>query len=86
MTNTSREAGVLAQLGTAGGGCPYLVRATSSAFARGLTMLRSALLEIFDEAAYARFLARRAIPSSVAAYSEFIEEQQGLKARRPRCC
>jgi len=44
------------------------------------------LCEIFDESAYARFLARRGIASSKNAYAEFLREQEGLKARRPRCC
>jgi hypothetical protein len=44
------------------------------------------LSEIFEESAYARFLARRGIESSRNAYAEFIREQESLKARRPKCC
>jgi len=44
------------------------------------------LREIFEESAYARFLARRGIASSKNAYAEFLREQESLKARRPKCC
>jgi hypothetical protein len=44
------------------------------------------LREIFDEAAYSRFLARHAAISSPKAYAAFLREQQTLKARRPKCC
>jgi len=44
------------------------------------------LREIFDESAYARFLVRRAVPSSTAAYAEFLRETEHTRARRPRCC
>ena len=48
--------------------------------------LHAALCEIFDESAYARFLARRGIPSSVDAYAEFLRETESARARKPRCC
>ncbi len=48
--------------------------------------LRAALREIFDESAYARFLARREMVSSVAAYAEFLKETDCAHARKPRCC
>jgi hypothetical protein len=44
------------------------------------------LQEIFDEAAYARFLSRAGIVSSSAAYAEFRREFEGAKMRRPKCC
>ncbi|HKI25310.1 MAG TPA: hypothetical protein VKA07_03245 [Candidatus Sulfotelmatobacter sp.] len=44
------------------------------------------LREIFDEAAYARFLRRAQIESSSAAYAEFCREREASHARRPRCC
>ncbi len=47
-----------------------------------LAMLR----EIFDESAYARFLARRGVTSSSTAYAEFLHETEHVRARRPRCC
>ncbi len=48
--------------------------------------LRSVLREIFDEAAYARFLGRQRIGSSREAYRAFLKEQQAIKGRRVRCC
>ena len=48
--------------------------------------LRAALCEIFDESAYSRFLVRRGMASSVAAYAEFLRETEKERARRPRCC
>ncbi|HZP22431.1 MAG TPA: hypothetical protein VFB04_03220 [Terriglobales bacterium] len=50
------------------------------------SLLRSMLLEIFDESAYARFLARQGLTSSRAAYAAFVDEQHAMKARRARCC
>jgi hypothetical protein len=49
-------------------------------------ILRAVVCEIFDESAYARFLARREVASSVTAYSEFLSETEEGRARRPRCC
>jgi len=45
-----------------------------------------ALREIFDEAAYARFLNRAGIASSNEAYAAFRRESEEAKARRPKCC
>ena len=45
-----------------------------------------ALREIFDEAAYARFLARTGQPSSRAAFAGFLRERAASQERRPRCC
>jgi hypothetical protein len=42
--------------------------------------------EIFDEAAYSRFLRARQLVSSREAYAAFLREQETAKARRPRCC
>jgi len=53
---------------------------------RGLRVLGAALREIFDEAAYGRFLARENLTSSSMAYAAFRREQELAKARRPRCC
>jgi len=47
-----------------------------------LAMLR----EIFDESAYRRFLERKQMVSSCKAYAEFMQENELLRARRPRCC
>ncbi len=46
----------------------------------------AALREIFDEAAYARFLSRAGMVSSSAAYAAFCRERENISARRPRCC
>jgi hypothetical protein len=46
----------------------------------------AALREIFDEAAYARFLERTGQPSSRAAYAGFLRERAASHERRPRCC
>ena len=49
-------------------------------------ILLAMLREIFDEAAYARFLERQQLPSSPAAYGAFVREREGNHAPRPRCC
>jgi hypothetical protein len=46
----------------------------------------AALREIFDESAYARFLARNRLSTSRGAYAEFLREHEVAKVRRPRCC
>ena len=51
-----------------------------------LRTLLSALREIFDEAAYQRFLERGSLASSPQAYSEFLREQERISTPRPRCC
>ena len=49
-------------------------------------ILRDTLREIFDEAAYARFLLRQGTASSSEAYAEFRREFEQAKSRRPKCC
>ncbi|HWW15948.1 MAG TPA: hypothetical protein VN310_14905 [Candidatus Dormibacteraeota bacterium] len=44
------------------------------------------LREIFDEAAYARFLSRAGMASSSEAYAAFRREFEEGKVRRPKCC
>jgi hypothetical protein len=44
------------------------------------------LREIFDENAYARFLARTGELPSRASYQAFCEEKRQADARRVRCC
>jgi hypothetical protein len=51
-----------------------------------LELLLATLREIFDEAAYARFLARAEIASSREAYATFRREFEEAKMRRPKCC
>ncbi len=51
-----------------------------------VTVARAMLREIFDEAAYARFLQRNRLLPSRAAFAAFQQELQAAKLRRPRCC
>jgi hypothetical protein len=44
------------------------------------------LREIFDEAAYERFLRRTRVASSAKAYAAFRQEFEEAKTRRPKCC
>ena len=44
------------------------------------------LREIFDENAYRRFLERRGMAPSRAAYSEFLDEMRQRRERRVKCC
>lgn len=55
-------------------------------FVGATRLLFSALREIFDESAYSRFLARHEMTSCPGSYAAFLREQDGLKARRPKCC
>jgi hypothetical protein len=50
-----------------------------------LRTLLAALREIFDEAAYQRFLERASLASSPQAYAEFLRERERISTR-PRCC
>ena len=62
------------------------VNALRSGIIRPLSVLIATLREIFDEAAYQRFLTRGEVASSPAAYADFLREGETAKARRPRCC
>ena len=55
-------------------------------FASGLRIFLAMLREIFDEAAYARFLRRTQTQSSRAAYAAFWREREASHQRRPKCC
>lgn len=44
------------------------------------------LREIFDEAAYSRFLERNQMSSSSGSYDQFLREREAAAARRVRCC
>jgi hypothetical protein len=46
----------------------------------------AALQEIFDEAAYGRFLQRKHATPSRQTYAAFLRDMEDTKARRPRCC
>jgi hypothetical protein len=52
----------------------------------GWRILVAMLREIFDEAAYARFLDRAGMASSTEAYLAFRREFDEAKVRRPKCC
>jgi hypothetical protein len=49
-------------------------------------ILVAMLREIFDEAAYARFLRREGKLSSSESYASFRREFDEEKLRRPKCC
>jgi hypothetical protein len=49
-------------------------------------ILMATLREIFDEAAYTRFLNRAGMASSSEAYAAFRREFEEVKVRRPKCC
>lgn len=57
-----------------------------SRFVRAAQVLLETLREIFDEAAYERFLSRTRMVSSVEAYGAFRRECEDAKMRRPKCC
>jgi hypothetical protein len=57
-----------------------------SATRNAAVLLANILREIFDENAYARFLARSGLPSSAKAYAEFVHQESHIRERRPRCC
>lgn len=49
-------------------------------------ILLAALREVFDEAAYSRYLERMQLQSSKAAYASFCREREVAAGRRHRCC
>ncbi len=49
-------------------------------------VLLATLREIFDEAAYERFLGRTQMASSPAAYAAFLRDRDSNQAPRIRCC
>jgi hypothetical protein len=53
---------------------------------RPLNMMLAALREIFDEAAYERFLKRSQQTSSRSAYRAFVHENENSSPRRLKCC
>jgi hypothetical protein len=52
----------------------------------GAKLFLATLREIFDETAYARYLARTQQSPSRGAYVDFFRERQATQARRARCC
>ena len=53
---------------------------------RVLRLFWAALREIFDEAAYERFLAAHRLSNSPPAYQAFLRERRATQERKPRCC
>ena len=62
------------------------VNALRAGIIRPLSVLIATLREIFDEAAYQRYLTRSEVASSAIAYHDFLREGETAKARCPRCC
>jgi hypothetical protein len=55
-------------------------------FRKAVRLFLSTLREIFDEAAYERFLRRSRMVSSTEAYAAFRTELEAARTRRPKCC
>jgi hypothetical protein len=53
---------------------------------RAARILLATLREIFDEAAYSRFLVRTKTTTSAQSYAAFCRERESSQARRPKCC
>jgi len=53
---------------------------------KAVRIVVATLREIFDEAAYDRFLLRKQMASSPKAYAAFRQEFEDAKMRRPKCC
>jgi hypothetical protein len=51
-----------------------------------LQLFWAALREIFDEAAYDRFLSAQGLANSRPAYRAFLQEHNAAQERKPRCC
>jgi hypothetical protein len=49
-------------------------------------ILIAMLREVFDEAAYARFLKSANLQSSRSAYAAFCRERESIRARAVKCC
>jgi hypothetical protein len=53
---------------------------------RAWQLLWQALREIFDEAAYERYLDRQQECAGPTSYAAFLAESRSQRERRPRCC
>ncbi len=53
---------------------------------RVLRLIWAALREIFDEAAYERFLSAHHLGNSRDSYAHFQRDRRAAQERRPRCC
>ena len=54
--------------------------------AHALKLFWATLREIFDEAAYERYLQRTGSAQSRESFAAFAEEARMSRERRPRCC
>ena len=62
------------------------LRVNVFAVVNALQLVLATLREIFDENAYARFLARERATASRASYCKFQREMACRRERRARCC
>jgi hypothetical protein len=62
------------------------MKRVQEAIRQSATTLLATLREIFDEAAYERFLSRTRVAPSAKAYAAFRHEFDEAKARKPKCC
>ncbi len=53
---------------------------------KALRLFWAALREIFDEAAYDRFLAQHRSATSRESYWRFLQERRSSQECKPRCC
>ncbi len=83
---TEASSNVRKEAALAAGGRPPQPDSLRTRFQNAINLLHCTLREIFDESAYARFLARRQIATSPQAYADFLREMQAQRERRPRCC
>ena len=87
MSYRSRDCGATVEPGpTSWANAGRAIRSLASRLESCCRVFSAALREIFDEAAYARFLNQKKLVSSRAAYAAFRQEYEAAKARRPRCC
>lgn len=63
-----------------------LMRTLIQHFNRMRRLAAAILREIFDEAAYERFLSRQNERASVDSYAAFRRDHEQQNLRRPRCC
>ncbi len=57
-----------------------------TAILRAFKISLAVLREIFDEAAYARFLVCHELAPGAETYADFCRDHQQGKVRLPRCC
>ena len=62
------------------------LRSMNTSVLRSVRILRLTLSEIFDEAAYARYLQHAGLKVSRQSYAGFFEEKHQAKSPAARCC